>query len=402
MYRAKPLRRTATRLAEVSAGVMAKGDVARRVARLTKLMASERASKLAQGDLLVQLIDEHGLRPIDIARRTKQRPADLSQMYHTCRTFPPKLRRKNVPYTHYLMAAWMVRRFKTMKLDPLAVLAEIRAMGFTQNRQVTAHFAAKAARMAAGEAEPLPQGDGWFDRAYHAPFQSLLNVIADGAIKVLHVDPPYVYRNSATGQYRGASAKSLDCDNRDGDDAAALVVDLVRDWQPKLAPGGVLLLWQPSGPMPPSIMTAIEQHAWAIDRVVVWDKGRPQAGDLAGAYQTQCEWLWVLKRPGDRLVNHDDSARGDVIRFAPASHPSTIASQHHGFEKPIELCRFLVGKHSHPGELVADFCGCTGSMSVAAIEQGRRWAYVESNAANYALGTSRIAGCLGSSMTAAG
>jgi DNA modification methylase len=50
-----------------------------------------------------------------------------------------------------------------------------------------------------------------------------------------------------------------------------------------------------------------------------------------------------------------------------------------------------VSKHTRPGDLVFDACGCTGVMSVAAINGGRRWVYAESNPENYRTGAARIA-----------
>jgi len=131
-------------------------------------------------------------------------------------------------------------------------------------------------------------------------------------------------------------------------------------------------------------------------------KGRAQAGDFASPYAPQSEWLLVLKRPGDRLMNHDNSPRGDIIRFAPVSVPHLAGTQQHAFEKPVELCKYLVSKHTHERELVFDACGCTGSMSVSAIETNRQWAYAESNAANYHLGVSRISSLLQGLDAAAG
>ncbi len=244
---------------------------------------------------------------------------------------------------------------------------------------------------------PLP-----FDGAYHAPFQTLLNVFPDRSIKVLTIDPPYVYPGRPGGRYSAASARPRTCDNREAIDAIALVVDLLRDWQRKLKPGGVLLLWQASGPLPRQIAEAVELYRWELERVVVWDKGRAQPGDLGSAYATQCEWLWVLKRPGDRLLNHNGSSRGDILRFTPASNPTLAGAQEHAFEKPLELCRFLIGKHSHEGELIFDCCGCTATMSVAAIELTRRWVYAESNLLNYDCGRARIARVRNRCQSAAG
>ena len=98
----------------------------------------------------------------------------------------------------------------------------------------------------------------------------------------------------------------------------------------------------------------------------------------------------MLKRPGDRLLNHNNRPRGDILRFPPVSIPSLAGTQEHAFEKPVELCRFLVEKHSHERELIFDCCGCTGSMSVAAVQTNRQWVYAESNLLNYRAGLARI------------
>lgn len=395
----------AKRIATKSAATLATPAVKKSMGRLRKLLRDERLCKLQQGDLLVRLIDRHSLRAIDVARQTKQRPNDLSQMYLTCRMFPSRVRRRDVPYNSYFMAMRMVRKFKHLQLAPMDVLKEIQEHGFSQHRDVTAHFSAKA-RLAqnhrAVELAELTTPKHPFNRAYHATFQTLLKIFPDHSIKLLHVDPPYVYPGRGDGRYAGGSASSRDCDSTGAAESIALVIDLLRDWQPKLAAGGVLLLWQASGLPARQIVDAIEQHHWSLERIVVWDKGRAQAGDFASPYAPQSEWLLVLKRPGDRLLNHDNSPRGDIIRFAPVSVPHLAGNQQHAFEKPVELCKYLIGKHTHERELVFDACGCTGSMSVAAIETNRQWVYAESNLSNYTLGASRISACLNKLASATG
>jgi DNA modification methylase len=101
--------------------------------------------------------------------------------------------------------------------------------------------------------------------------------------------------------------------------------------------------------------------------------------------------LWLLHRAGDRLTNHDRSRRDMILRFPPLSFPGRGHRQIHGYEKPVALCEHLLRKHSRPGDVVFDPCGCTGSISVAAIRSRRKWVYAESNAENYRVGASRIA-----------
>jgi hypothetical protein len=54
--------------------------------------AVERACKLLRGDPLAILIEQHGVRAIDIARETGERSGDISETYAVARTFPrPRL-----------------------------------------------------------------------------------------------------------------------------------------------------------------------------------------------------------------------------------------------------------------------------------------------------------------------
>lgn len=387
------LGRSAKQIARASANRIKRPAVAERLASFVKLTAVEHACKMMRADLLVRLVDEDGLRPIDIARTTGLRQSDLSEMYVTAKMFPLGARPDAVPYNIFLLATRMIRRFPRLGIRPRNALSEIRRLGFSQHRDVSRHFAqlARAAEMRRALPAPQPVGDGIINSVQHARFQDLLHRVPDGAAKIIHCDPPYVYRKTTHGGYSSGSSRSRHCDNATGASAVSLVVDLLRDWQPKLAPGGVLLLWQASGPLHREILDAVERFGWELAGPIIWDKARPQPGDLGAPYSRQTEMLWVLSRPGDDLVNHDGSSRSDILRFLPVGSPSAAGEQDHCFEKPRALCEFLIRKHSHPGELVLDLCGCTASMSLAVIETDRQWIYVESNEQNYRLGAGRIA-----------
>jgi hypothetical protein len=263
----------AKRMARKSVSRLSDPLIARGIRSLRQLLQAERQCKLGLGDSLVKLIDRHHLRPIDIARAVDSRANHLSEMYHVCRIFPPAIRKPLVPYTHYWMAMRAVRRFKELNLDPLHVLSDICKHGFSQHRQVTAHFASKLRKeqnASVMAASTTTAGAVWFNRCYHARFQTLINVFPDRSIKVLHIDPPYAnYRRLANGSYSGGSMTSTECDGSTGAEAIELTIDMLREWGPKLKPGGVLLLWQASGPLRQPIADAIEQHGWSVETVVI-------------------------------------------------------------------------------------------------------------------------------------
>lgn len=392
-YSIEKLKRGARRLAKKSDIRLREPGVARRLKKLEALLREDRQCKLRLGDVLVELVDGCGMRPVDLARATAERANHLSEMYYVAKSFPLAVRQPHVPYSHFLAAMRMVRKFKTLKLDPVATLREISSLGLTQHRDITAHFAAKMRAHEAIGATPLvPAGaSGWVNTCLHADVRAVVNGIADGSAKMIHCDPPYAnYRRVPDGRYSGGSVTSTACDNGAGADAIALTVDILRDWGCKLAPGGVLLLWQAAGVLREPITDAIRRHSLEVEAVAIWDKGTIQPGNFSTPYSVQTEWLYVLKRAGDTLVNHDGSRRGDILRFRPVHRTASAHDRSHAFEKPLDLCRFLVGKHTHPEDLVIDLCACTGSLALAAAQAGRRWLYVESNADNFALGARRL------------
>jgi DNA modification methylase len=390
------LGRSAQHLARNSATRIAAPAAAACFAKYEYVTRIERAAKLIRGDVLVELIDRHGLRAIDIARRTGERPADLSEMYAVAKTFPPESRPVDAVYNHLLLATRVARKFPELALSPADACAEIGRVGLTQHRDVTRHFDRIARDIAVrSERRRLPAPGGTADRpfnlAFHCRFQELLPRFPDGSIQVLSIDPPYVFGGRASRTYRSGSARSRVCDaDRDSHQAISVTLDVLRDWQPKLAKGGVLLLWQPWQSLLRPIEDAIERYEWEMVGPVIWDKGRTQPGRFDSPYSSQGEMLWVLHRAGDQLTNHNRSRRDMILRFPPLSFPGRGHRQIHGYEKPVALCEHLLRKHSGPGDVAFDSCGCTGSMSVAAIRLRRKWVYAESNAENFRVGVSRI------------
>lgn len=384
------LSRSARQLARRSIKRMSEPAVAACLRRLTAAMALQRLAKVKVCDLIVELVDGHGLRAIDVARETGRRPADVSEMLKTARAFPPERRPVGVSYNYLLLATRMAAKFPELAMSPAQALDCILSARLSQHRDAGRYFAALARAEHARRPRllPGPIGAGDFNRTYQCRFQELIEIFPNRSIALLHLDPPYLY---GRGTYGSRAARSLACDGAEPDAAIQIVIDVLSAWQRKLAPNGVALVWQPWGSLPARIADAVETYRWKVWGPIVWDKGRPQPGNFASPYSVQGEMLWMLHRPGDAPINHDGSSRESILRFAPASFPALADRQVHAFEKPKALMKHLIHKHTRPGDLIFDACGCSGVLSAAAIDCGRRWVYAESNAANYDLGVRRIA-----------
>src|SRR5947207_3388238 len=96
------LGRSARQLARTSTKLIQQQAVAKRLTQFVQLGQVENVCKLMRADLLLGLVDDDGLRAIDIARATGLRQADLCQMLTTARSFPPESRPPGVPYNIFL------------------------------------------------------------------------------------------------------------------------------------------------------------------------------------------------------------------------------------------------------------------------------------------------------------
>jgi site-specific DNA-methyltransferase (adenine-specific) len=111
---------------------------------------------------------------------------------------------------------------------------------------------------------------------------------------------------------------------------------------------------------------------------LVWDK---EAIGMGYHYRAQHELILFLEKGKRKLSNLGIS---DVIRFKRirGSYPT---------EKPSEVSRVLIEQSSLPGELVVDPFMGSGSVGVASLGCGRRFAGTDISAKAQALATERFA-----------
>lgn len=340
----------------------------------------------------------------ELAEMFSYKPARLCQIYKTAIAFPREKRTEATFFDHEL-ARRARRLFPEIVTDLGKSVHELSRAKVADPRTGTTHAIRTmrdvaryyAKKRESHEALETLRGSAKFDNqspvdsCYHGRFQDLVPglIRQDIRFQMIFADPPYVYPNYQV--YAGQSAGRTACDSQSVADAMATTVDLLRLTQPLLQPHGCLLLCQPAGPLLMEYMRAICGHNWEIYRELIWDKCWPKPGDLEGPYAASTERIWVLKRPGEKLRNHDLSDRSDILVEKAVEHSAATPLNTHMYQKPGSLCRRLVSKHTQAGGLVFEPFGCSGEMCLAAIELGRRFIYCESNADNFQWGDARIA-----------
>lgn len=101
-----------------------------------------------------------------------------------------------------------------------------------------------------------------------------------------------------------------------------------------------------------------------VKNVIVWVKNCWTAGDLTAAFGKQYEFILLLNKGrkefhGKRLT--------DVWQFDRVSYRHSV----HQNQKPLDLIKQCIYKHSDKGDLVLDGCMGSGTTGVAAKELNR-------------------------------
>ena len=191
-----------------------------------------------------------------------------------------------------------------------------------------------------------------------------------------------------------------DCDNESTEEALSVTLPLFEKCLPKLAPDGVLLLFQPGGkPDRPEILLHADKYGWKCDYALTWLKGTIKAGNSIYPYRVCTEKILVFSRKQDKVQKQESAlAYSDILDFQTGTQSATIKmdygkikmGDYHIFQKPIELMEFLIKQHSFASDLIVEPFGCSGSGLISAARLNRNWLYIESNQDNYNWASQRI------------
>lgn len=359
---------------------------------LRLLLEEANSNAWAIGGMVNRLKADRGLKVKDIAVEVGASRQRLSELRRTAAAFPEASRRLDMDFHFRTVAA---RAAKRMRLSPVAVLDEIIERRIDSTRQATRYLAERVREREARRLSKALTGDATgstWSRCLRADFRDVLPSLPAESVKLILADAPYgTYGMYKDGRHTRVTPARRDCDGMTNEAARQLVVELFRLASLLMAEGGCLVLFRPGGLAdPPWVLTAAEEFGWTCRHAVTWQRGAPKLGNGRAPYAPASERLLVFARGDEPLVNHDGSARSDVIQL-PATLKSYVRTNQHLFEKPVELMERLVAKHTFPGDVVVEPFGGAAPGCVAAARLNRKWLYVESNRRNYELGNTHLA-----------
>lgn len=118
-----------------------------------------------------------------------------------------------------------------------------------------------------------------------------------------------------------------------------------------------------------------EPYGFKRKAILVWEKDGPGMGDL-NSWGMGCEFVLYYKRGGYRGT----APRRNNVLHVPQLRPGDLTHPH---EKPTDLLAQLIGHSTHPGDLIVDPFGGSGSLARACRETGRSGISIEYDPHNY-------------------
>ena len=258
----------------------------------------------------------------------------------------------------------------------------------------------------------------WLSNCHHSSCLDVLEEIEDDSLDVVYADPPYgAFYKTPNGKFAEPESKGLEtsCDSSTRQEALELTLGIIEQAARVLKPNGKLVLFQASTePDRPEIISLLKELGLETIFPMYWKKSQPQPSDFKIPFSHETERILIAGRSRKAfqgLYNGkgrtdviDDSVIANALQYDLEYEQRPISrdfyrevqrgersyGDRHFFEKPVDICKFLLEKLTFVDDTVIDVCGCTGSMIEACIDLDRRWIYCESNETNYNLGVTRI------------
>lgn len=207
----------------------------------------------------------------------------------------------------------------------------------------------------------------------------LMAQMPDGTIDLVVTDPPYLI-SYKTGRRKN---KQHDfCKTIKGDNDRQLIIDYISECHRILKDNTALYMFC-SGKTIDFFKKEIEKAGFVIKNIIVWVKNNHTAGDLKAQYGQQYEFI-ILANKGRREFN------GKRLTDVWSYKRVVGAQQLHQNQKPVDLIKQCILKHSNPDEIVFDGFMGAGTTGVACAETGRRFVGIEIEPKYYDIAKERI------------
>lgn len=206
---------------------------------------------------------------------------------------------------------------------------------------------------------PTPYYDQDGITIYHGDCLDVLAGLDAGSTALVLTDPPYNVR-AADIALAGRAPMARDFGEWDEDWHPRVHLEA---WERLLRPGGSVLAFCSD-----RLLSAYREGPLKPRGTVVWEKENP-APHPRPAYVQATEWITWLQKEGSAAVWN---AGGYTLNVERDAAPKGNERTEHPTQKPIDLTRRLMRRHSNRGDLILDPFMGSGTTLRAAKDLGRR------------------------------
>ena len=185
--------------------------------------------------------------------------------------------------------------------------------------------------------------------------------IPDGSVNLIVTDPPYLI-NYKTGHRKDKTHRFNDVILND--DNEQLITDYVKECYRILKEDSAMYLFCSSHKV--DFFKRELEKEFSIKNMIIWVKNNHTAGDLESAFGRKYEIVFLVNK-GQRKFNGERLT--DIWEFPRVSGDGQL----HQNQKPIELIKRCIDKHSNVGDVVFDGFMGSGTTAAAALDTNRNY-----------------------------
>ena len=208
---------------------------------------------------------------------------------------------------------------------------------------------------------------------------NIMKQIENESIDLIVTDPPYLIK------YKTNHRKNKDhdfCSEILNDDNEQLIIDYIRECYRILKNNTAMYMFCNCDKVD-FFKQELENAGFKIKNMIIWVKNNWTAGDLKAQFGKQYEIIFLVNK-GRKCFNGKRIT--DVWMFDRISGKKQL----HQNQKPVDLLKQCILKHSDENDIIFDGFMGSGSTGVACIETDRKFIGVELDKKYFEIAKERI------------
>lgn len=213
---------------------------------------------------------------------------------------------------------------------------------------------------------------------YNCDVLELTQNIEDETVDLIVTDPPYLidYKSNWRQDKTHKFSKTIQ-----NDDNPELIKEYIKECYRILKNNTAMYMFCSFDKID-FFKNEIEKY-FKIKNIIIWEKNNHTAGDLEAQFGKQYEMI-ILANKGRKQFNGERLT--DIWKFKRVSHEKLI----HQNQKPIELIKRCITKHSNVGDLIFDGFMGSGTTAVACLDTERNFIGSEIDSEYFDMAIKRI------------